>query len=73
MELVLKSDPDTHSSEDIDISAQSYSDTDSDMHDITTQTSHSGLTIRMSTYCACSPQFYRGSEWVTTNTATLYQ
>ena len=64
---------DVHSLED-DLSAQRESDTDSDTDDVI-YTNFTQWTdkYKLSTYCTCSPQVYRGSEWVTTNRATPHQ
>jgi len=35
-----------------------------------TQPAHSGLSIKLSTYCTCDPQVGRGSHWVMTNSGT---
>jgi hypothetical protein len=48
MELILELNSETHSSEDYDNSAQSYSDTDNDIDDITDKNlKNSGLTIQI--------------------------
>jgi len=35
-----------------------------------TQPAHSGLSIKLSTYCTCDPQVGRGSHWIMTNSGT---
>jgi hypothetical protein len=72
-QLVLESDSDTHSLEDYDISAQSGGNTDSDTYDITDINFTQWNDNTLSTFCTCSPQVYRGSEWVVKNTATPHQ
>jgi hypothetical protein len=70
-----QSESDTDSdTDDVTYTNQSESDTDSDTDDVT-YTNFTQWTDRykLSTYCACSPQVYKGSERVMTNRATPQQ
>ena len=72
MELILEFGSDAHASEDEDISPQTDTDTDCETDDILDKLHIVVWQYTLLICHMCSPQVYRGSHWVRTNSGNLY-